>query len=124
VAHPNLAPSTPFLIFPTGSPSFAWRIVAIETNRTISRHRNLALAVEKAEQLNRRSLEILSLVPAMPDPEYAGYVPYAVRETLGGCNSWYEFPLGHANECSRPATVTDVETGCGFCPRCYREVCL
>lgn len=49
--------SLPFLIFPTLSSQYSWKIISIETGRTISRHKNLELAVEKAEALNTRAFE-------------------------------------------------------------------
>ena len=47
----------PFLVFPTGLRDYPWKIVAVETDRTISRHKQLARAVAKAQELNVRSIE-------------------------------------------------------------------
>ena len=54
MAHTNLAPKLPFLIFPSLNPVMFWRVVAVETNRTISNHKHLVSAVEKAQKLNQR----------------------------------------------------------------------
>ena len=46
----------PFLVFPTGSAHFPWKIVSVETARTVSRHKDLDSAVMKAEVLNIKAL--------------------------------------------------------------------
>jgi hypothetical protein len=91
--------------------------VALETNRIISRHQNLALAIAKAEQLNQRSS---SAQLAMPDPVYAERIPLSVRSILGSCKVWYDYSGGHANECNQPGTVSDVETGHTLCVQCWQ----
>jgi hypothetical protein len=83
---------TPFLVFPTLTPVYTWRVVAQATNRTISRHQNLALAIQKAETLNRRA-----------DPEK-------------------ELCLCCADLCRAQATVMEIETGQEFCLAHFREV--
>ena len=74
------------MVFPAVSHQYTWKIVAVETNRTISRHKLLNNAVEKAERLN---VEALSIASSMPKPVFAERVPLTIRETLGTCNSWY-----------------------------------
>lgn len=117
MATQSLNRHLPFVVFPTLSPEYTWKIVAVESNRTISRHKLLENAVEKAERLNVVAL-------AMPEPQFAERIPLSVRSTLGTCNRWYEWPQGHANECSRPAAVTDLETGQSYCVKCYVESVL
>ncbi len=46
-----------FRIFPTGEAEYHWRIVALNTNQTISRHKSLSFAVRKCSRLNNRSGE-------------------------------------------------------------------
>jgi hypothetical protein len=48
--------SPAFVVVPTTTPVYLWRIVAVETNRTISRHKDLEPATEKAEKLNSQTL--------------------------------------------------------------------
>jgi hypothetical protein len=96
VAATNLKPSPSYLVFPTLNPVFTWRIVATSTNRTISRHRNLALAIDKAEKLN-----LVAEVPSVCSFE----------------DSRYEYP------CGKRAVACDRETGKGLCAG-HVEVCL
>jgi len=42
-----------FRVFPTGSAEYHWRVVALATSRTISRHKSLALALRKCTWLNK-----------------------------------------------------------------------
>lgn len=44
-----------FMIFPSTTAIYTWRIVGMESGRTISRHKLLAEALRKCEQLNLRS---------------------------------------------------------------------
>jgi hypothetical protein len=120
MASPHTTSQPAFLVFPTLSPEYLWRVVATETNRTISRHKNLETAYEKAEQLNRRSLE--SLNPAMPDPVYATFDDHRwiflrqhCQQELGQSGSAETFP------CYRPASISDVETSLSFCVECWKE---
>ena len=118
-AHTTTHPA--FLVFPNLSPEYLWRVIATETGRTISRHRNLALAYKKAEELNRLSA---SLSSPMPDPVFAEYETFLATDLRGTCQSWYDNGASdpaNGYECSRPASITDLETGCSFCVRCYRE---
>jgi hypothetical protein len=48
----NVSKFPAFLVVRTLNPTFIWRVATSATNRTVSVHRNLALAVEKAELLN------------------------------------------------------------------------
>ena len=57
MATQSVSNRLPFLVFPTGLRDYPWKIVAVETNRIISRHKNLAQAVAKAERLNVAELE-------------------------------------------------------------------
>jgi hypothetical protein len=83
-----------FLVFPTLNPTFIWRVTSVETNRTISRHKNLGLAVEKAERLNVVALlhEAVAALCAFEDDRY-------------------EFP------CGAKATVAEIETRRHFCAK-------
>ena len=56
MASPNLS-NPAFLVFSSLNPVFTWRVVAIETNRTISSHKRLDNAVRKAERLNVEALD-------------------------------------------------------------------
>jgi hypothetical protein len=48
--HPK-SPSS-FRVFPTGEAEYHWRIVALATDRTISRHKSLTYALRKCVRLN------------------------------------------------------------------------
>jgi hypothetical protein len=89
-----------FLIFPTLNATFTWRIAAVSTNRTVSRHKNLGLAIEKAERLNVSALlhEAVDAVCAFEDDRY-------------------EFA------CGAKATVAEIQTGNHFCPKHAEVVC-
>jgi hypothetical protein len=89
-----------FLVFPTLNTTFTWRVAAASTNRTISRHKNLELAVEKAERLNVVALlhEAVDAICAFEDPRY-------------------EFA------CGAKATVTDLETRHDLCAKHAEVVC-
>lgn len=89
-----------FLVFPTLNPTFTWRIAAVSTNRTVSRHKNLGLAIEKAERLN-----VVALLHA------------AVDAVCAFEDDGYEFPCG-AN-----ATVAEIETRNHFCAKHGEVVC-
>jgi len=49
--HPN------FRVFPTGEAEYHWRIAALATDRTISRHKSLSFALRTCTRLNHRSGE-------------------------------------------------------------------
>ena len=53
--YPKLHPD--FRVFPTGEAEYHWRIVALTTNQTISRHKSLSFAVRKCTRLNHGSGE-------------------------------------------------------------------
>ena len=53
MATPNLAPSPRYLVSGTLSRTFGWRVISAQTDRTISQHQDLSLALEKAKTLNR-----------------------------------------------------------------------
>lgn len=44
-----------FRVFPTGEAEYHWRIAALTTNQTISRHKSLSFAIRKCSRLNERS---------------------------------------------------------------------
>jgi len=55
---PNHAKSQPeFLVFSTGQAEHSWRIVALGTGRTISRHKSLSFALKKCTRLNQQRSE-------------------------------------------------------------------
>lgn len=89
-----------FLVFPTLNPTFTWRIAAVATNRTVSRHKNLGLAIEKAERLN-----IVALLNE------------AVKAVCAFEDDRYEFP------CGAKATVTDLETRHDLCAKHAEVIC-
>jgi hypothetical protein len=43
-----------FLVFPTGNADHPWRIAALVTNETVSRHKSLIRAIKKCPRLNER----------------------------------------------------------------------
>ena len=55
-------PQPQFFVFPTGKERYPWRIVALATNRTVSRHNSLPFAVRKCTRLNGQ------LKRTKPDP--------------------------------------------------------
>ena len=112
MATQSVPNSKPFLIFPTLSREYVWRIAASETNRTISRHKNLGLAIAKAERLNSIAL--------MPAPQFAEGETYLDRDTRGGCQLWFDYSDGDARECERPASISDSDSGQSFCTSCWR----
>ena len=66
-------------------------------------------------------LVFAALAPLMPEPIYAERIPLDAHAALGTCNLWYDYADGNANECDRPAAITDLETGCGFCVKHWKE---
>lgn len=119
MASPHTTSQPAFLVFPALSPEYTWRVIATETGRTISRHRNLALAYEKAEQLNRRSASVQA---AMPPAVYASFDDHRwiflrqhCQQELGQSGSAETFP------CYRPASISDVETSLSFCIECWKD---
>jgi hypothetical protein len=50
-------PQSGFRVFPTGEARYHWRIAALATNKTISRHKSLSFALMKCTRLNDRSGE-------------------------------------------------------------------
>lgn len=108
-----------FLVFPTLSPEYLWRVVATETNRTISRHKRLDTAVRKAEELNVRAF-----APAMPEPQYAERRVYSTE--LPYCQMMFPASSdpGATDQCWDRATIGDLETGCHFCATCFQEQIL
>jgi hypothetical protein len=46
-----------FRVFPTGHAEYHWRVVALATNRSISRHKSLTLALRKCTRLNQQGRE-------------------------------------------------------------------
>jgi hypothetical protein len=55
-------PQPEFRVFPTGEAEYYWRIVALATDRTISRHKSLSFALRKCTRLNGQRGK------AQPDP--------------------------------------------------------
>jgi hypothetical protein len=47
-------PQPDFRVFPTGDAVYCWRIAALATNQTISRHKSLTFALRKCTRLNER----------------------------------------------------------------------
>jgi hypothetical protein len=47
-------PQPEFRVFPTGEAEYHWRIAALATNRTISRHNSLTFALRKCTRLNEQ----------------------------------------------------------------------
>ena len=47
-------PQPNFRVFPTGDAEYHWRIVALGTSRTISRHKILSFALKKCTRLNEQ----------------------------------------------------------------------
>jgi hypothetical protein len=89
-----------FLVFPTLNATFTWRIAVVETNRTISWHKNLGLAIEKAERLN-----VVALLHE------------AVDGTCAFEDDRYEFA------CGAKATVGDLETRKHLCAKHAEVIC-
>ena len=54
VPPPHAKSQFQFQLFPTGKPEYHWRIVALATNRTISRHKSLTGALRKCTRLNKQ----------------------------------------------------------------------
>ena len=54
-SHPKS--QSAFRVFPTGEAEFHWRIAALATNRTISRHKSLTFAIRKCARLNKQCSE-------------------------------------------------------------------
>lgn len=100
MATSTVSNSLAFLVFPTLNSTFPWRIAAVATNRTISRHKNLGLAIQKAERLNVVALlhEAVDAVCAFKDDRY-------------------EFA------CGGKATVAEIETRNHLCAKHGEVVC-
>jgi hypothetical protein len=113
VATSTVSKSPSFLVFPNLSPEYLWRVVATETNRTISRHKHLHTAVQKAELLNDRAA-----IPFMPEPQYA---ERAVFADLPYCSMWYPRNDGDADQCDNKGLIGDLETGLHMCVSCWKE---
>lgn len=47
-------PHLEFLVFPSSEAEYHWRITALSTNRTVSRHKSLVFALRKCTRLNER----------------------------------------------------------------------
>jgi len=96
-----------FLVLPTTDEVFSWRVVETKTNQIISQHKNLRLALDKAERLN---VEAAATTPERESREEGSRCGYA--------DDRYPYP------CGARATVTDMETGCTFCESHFREAIL
>jgi hypothetical protein len=58
VTSPRYAKSqSDFRVLPTGEAEYHWRIAALATKKTISRHKSLSFALRKCTRLNDRSGE-------------------------------------------------------------------
>ena len=56
--HPRYPkPQPSFRVFPTGEAEYSWRIAALVSNQTISRHKSLAYAIRKCTRLNEHYRE-------------------------------------------------------------------
>lgn len=87
----------PFLIFPSLAPVMPWRVVATESNRTISFHKHLVSAVEKAERLNVQVIQgFLDNMPSRITCEAHILSQYGVK-------------------CVENPTVTDLESEVELC---------
>lgn len=54
-APPSCPKTQPaYLVFPTGMAEYQWRVAALATKRTISRHKSLAVALRKCTRLNKQ----------------------------------------------------------------------
>ena len=51
-SYPKRQPG--FRVFPTGTAKYHWRIVALTSNRAISRHKSLTFALKKCIRLNEQ----------------------------------------------------------------------
>jgi hypothetical protein len=89
-----------FLVFPTLNPTLTWRVAAVSTNRTISLHRNLELAIRKAERMN-----VVALLHE------------AVKSVCEFEDERYEFA------CGKKAVACDRETGKGLCAGHVEVIC-
>jgi hypothetical protein len=100
MATQSLTHHPAFLVFPTLNEHFTWRVAAAATNRTISVHRNLELAIRKAEKLNVVALLHEAVAPAC-------------------CflDDRYEYA------CGSKATVAEIATGNHFCAKHGEVVC-
>ncbi len=107
--------SNSFLVFPTTNRCFTWQVRAVESNRTISRHKNLGLAIRKAEKLN--------VLASMPEPQFATRDDHQWMFLRGHCQQEVVRPgePGYTDPCNAPATITDSVTSLGFCADCWRE---
>ncbi len=92
---------TSFLIFPTLSREYVWKIVATESKRTISRHKLLENAVQKAERLN-----------------FQAFLAEMPRVTT--CEAYISSQYGA--ECQELAVVSDIESEREFCLDCFGKL--
>lgn len=117
MASPNLANSPAFLVFPTGSSEFAWRIVALATGRTISRFKDLGNAVRKAEVLNLRAM-----FPVLPEAQYGQVSRWVKSGVRGSCQNWFAASDSAIGEqCDNTASISDLDTGMHLCVSCWKE---
>jgi hypothetical protein len=59
--HPRCPKPQPgFRVFPTGEAEYSWRIAALASNQTVSRHKSLAYAIRKCTRLNEHHREALA----------------------------------------------------------------
>lgn len=100
MATSTVSNSPAFLVLPTLNPTFTWRVAAVSTNRTISRHKNLGLAIEKAERLN-----------------VAALLHEAVESVCRFDDDRYGFP------CGAKAAVTHLETRQNLCAKHAEVIC-
>jgi|SRR5215469_7290465 len=102
-----MAANHKFLVHPTTNEVFSCDVVETKTNQTISQHKNLRLALDKAERLNVEAAATALLREVREEAPRCGYEDYR-----------------YPSPCSAPATVTDIETGCTFCATHFWEVIL
>ena len=94
MASPSVSNFPAFRVFPTLNPTMTWRVAAVATDHTVSVHRNLELAVRKAERLN-----VLALLHE------------AVAPVCCFLDERHEYA------CGNKSTVAEIETGNHFCAK-------
>jgi hypothetical protein len=97
---PNLPPSRnkpQFLVRPTGNDPYHWQVLALETNRVLSRHRLLAPALRRAGWLNQHRGTVVLGSCEFESPE-SGW---------GACDGGFQ--------CSDLGTVHHLESGRDLC---------
>lgn len=116
MAATNLPVNPSFLVFPTGSAEFAWRIVALATGRTIARYKHLENAVERAKLLN------FPPPPVLPEPQFGGVSNWVKSDVRGSCQTWFaSADSAYGEQCDNSASMSDLDSGLALCVTCWRE---